>query len=46
MKNNSLDLLIEDVLSNEELNSLYQRYNWTPSMTEWKNIKESFSNEF
>lgn len=39
--------LIHDAYSNEDLNDLYEnRFKWTPSMTEWRNIKEDFKKEF
>ena len=39
--------LIQDAYSNEDLNDLYEnRFKWTPSMTEWRNIKEDFKKEF
>lgn len=44
--NSMISAIIKDVYLNEELNSLYLRFKWTPSMIEWKKIKEDFSKEF
>lgn len=33
--------LLEELYENQEINYIYENYKWTPSMTQWKEIKEN-----
>lgn len=43
---NKLQTIINSVYSDNDIKYIYDNFNWTPSMIEWRSFKELFTKEF